>query len=96
MGDFYSAVFNGIGDRVVTASGDKTAKIWDVSTGSLIATLSGHMSLVRSAVFDDIGDKILTASFDSSAKIWNASTGDLVPMLREVSRGRFFPHCSIV
>ena len=30
------------GRRVVSASGDKTLKVWDVATGKCVATLKGH------------------------------------------------------
>ena len=38
----YSAAFSGDGKRVVTASDDKTARIWDAESGKEIAVLKGH------------------------------------------------------
>ena len=38
------------GRRVVSASYDKTLKVWDVATGECVATLKGHSSLVRCGV----------------------------------------------
>ena len=37
------------GRRVVSASMDKTLKVWDVATGKCVATLQGHSSKVRCA-----------------------------------------------
>ena len=37
------------GRRVVSGSGDKTLKVWDVATGKCVATLKGHSSNVRCA-----------------------------------------------
>ena len=37
------------GQRVVSASGDKTLKVWDVATGKCLATLKGHSEHVRRA-----------------------------------------------
>ena len=38
------------GRRVVSASNDKTLKVWDVATGECVATLQGHSSGVRCGV----------------------------------------------
>src|SRR5450432_3481313 len=70
------AIFSPDGKRVVTASHDKTAKIWDVSSGNLLANLTGHSNFVYAAAFSPNGSKIVTASFDGLAKIWNANTGE--------------------
>ena len=37
------------GRRVVSASEDKTLKVWDVATGECVATLEGHSDTVRRA-----------------------------------------------
>ena len=37
-----SAAFSGDGKRVVTASSDNTARIWDAESGKEIAVLKGH------------------------------------------------------
>ena len=37
-----SAAFSPDGSRIVTASDDKTARIWDAATGKEIAVLRGH------------------------------------------------------
>ena len=38
------------GRRVVSASNDKTLKVWDVATGKCVATLEGHTDDVRCGV----------------------------------------------
>ena len=38
----HSAVFSPDGTRIVTASWDKTARIWDAATGKEITVLRGH------------------------------------------------------
>ena len=37
------------GQHVVSASYDKTLKVWDVATGERVATLEGHSDMVRCA-----------------------------------------------
>ena len=41
-----SAAFSGDGKRVVTASDDNTARIWDAESGKEIAVLKGHTDSV--------------------------------------------------
>jgi WD40 repeat protein len=66
-----SAAFSPDGTRIVTASVDKTARIWDGSIGQEIAVLRGHKSLVLSAVFSPDGRRIVTGSKDNTARIWD-------------------------
>ena len=81
--DFFvaSSSFSPDGTRVVTASYDRTAKIWNTETGECIRTLEGHTTFVMSAAFSPDGARILTVSEDGTAKIWNASTGRYIHSL---------------
>ena len=76
-----SAVFANDGERIVTASADKTAKLWDGRTGALIATLNGHKDVLSSAVFSADSERIVTASFDKTARLWDAKTGAFLTAL---------------
>ncbi len=70
------AAFSPDGKRVVTASHDKTAKIWDAISGNLLANLTGHSDFVFTALYSHDGAKIVTASFDGLAKVWDANSGE--------------------
>src|SRR5215470_8397272 len=78
-----SAAFSRDGSRVVTASIDKTARIWDAATGKEIAVLRGHEQAVESAAFSPDGTHVVTASGDNTARIWDAVTGDELAILGE-------------
>jgi WD40 repeat protein len=67
-----SAAFNPDGSRIVTASDDRTAPIWDAATAKEIAVLRGHDDDVKSAAFSPDGSRIVTASSDKTARIWDA------------------------
>jgi WD40 repeat protein/predicted Ser/Thr protein kinase len=61
--------------RLVTASLDHTARVWDIPSGTELAVLSGHTAALLCAVFSPDGTRILTASEDKTAKLWDAATG---------------------
>ena len=62
--------------NVLTACGDKTAKLWNGTTGECTQTLIGHEQCLTSAVFSADGSSVLTASRDKTAKRWNSITGE--------------------
>ncbi len=66
--------------RVVTASKDHTARIWDAETGSLLHTLEGHYSFVMIAKFSPDGNHVITTSREE-AWIWDTQTGALLRTL---------------
>ena len=55
---------------MVTASVDRTARLWDAASGKELAVLQGHKDPVRSAAFSPDGAKVVTASDDGTARIW--------------------------
>jgi hypothetical protein len=57
--------------RVVTASQDNTARVWDVQTGYPISEPLEHSHFVTACEFSADGQRVLTASFDGTAKIWD-------------------------
>ena len=75
----WRAVFSPDGQRILTASLDNTARLWDAS-GQPLATLSGHTALIWSAVFSPDGQRILTASLDNTARLWDASAQPLATL----------------
>jgi hypothetical protein len=62
-----SAEFSPDGRRVVTASVDRTARLWDPATGALLATLEGHTDRVWSAAFSPDGRRVVTTSEEARA-----------------------------
>jgi WD40 repeat protein len=69
------AVFSPDGARVVTASEDKTARVWDAASGKILATLQGHKDVVDQAAFSPDGARIATRSKDLTGRVWDAATG---------------------
>jgi WD40 repeat protein len=73
------AAFSPDGSRIVTASADKTARIWDAASAKEIAVLRGHDGSVNSAAFSPDGSRIVTASADKTAHIWDAHLQTMPP-----------------
>src|SRR5450759_1000680 len=63
------------GTWIVSASGDKTLKIWDAATGRELHTLTGHTKSVRACAVSPDGTWIVSASSDKTLKIWDVATG---------------------
>ena len=69
-----AAGFSPDGSRIVTASEDKTARVWDAASGKELARLA-HEDGVQAAGFSPDGSRIVTASDDKTARVWDAVSG---------------------
>ncbi|WP_438011255.1 TIR domain-containing protein [Sorangium sp. So ce321] len=69
------------GQRIVSASWDKTLKVWDVATGQLLSTLEGHSYSINACAVSSDGQHIVSASSDKTLKVWNVATGQLLSTL---------------
>ncbi len=76
----YAAAFAPDGERIVTASGDKTARVWHLRGNRPPQILRGHGDVVYYAAFSPDGTRVVTASEDKSARVWNAD-GSGTPMI---------------
>ena len=63
------------GHHILTGSRDRTARIWDATTGDNTLTLT-LTRWVTAVAWSPDGTHILTASGDGTARIWDATTGD--------------------
>jgi dipeptidyl aminopeptidase/acylaminoacyl peptidase len=66
-----SAQFSMDDKRVVTASEDKTARMWDAASGKPIGEPMKHEDKVTSAQFSPDGQRVVTASGDGTARVWD-------------------------
>ncbi|HXJ55280.1 MAG TPA: protein kinase [Verrucomicrobiae bacterium] len=70
------ASFSRDGRRVVTASYDSTARVWDTATGSPITPPLRHDHQVWHASFSPDGAMLVTASMGCNVRLWSADTGE--------------------
>jgi WD40 repeat protein len=75
MGTVSSVAFSPDGKRIVSASHDKTVRVWDARTGKQLLVLTGHADIVTSVAFSPDGKRIVSASRDHTVRVWDISTG---------------------
>ncbi|ANB13543.1 Pac1p [Sugiyamaella lignohabitans] len=71
-----SVRFTPSGTHLISASRDKTIRIWEVKSGYSIKTIHGHSEWVRSISVSLDGNYILSGGIDQSARISSFSTGE--------------------
>jgi platelet-activating factor acetylhydrolase IB subunit alpha len=64
------------GNLLVSASRDKTLKVWDVTTGFCLKTIRGHAEWVRDVAPSIDGRWLLSAGHDRTARLWDANTSE--------------------
>lgn len=58
----HQVCFNPQGSKILTASSDKTARLWDVQTGDCLQVLEGHTDEIFSCAFNYEGDTVITGA----------------------------------
>jgi len=87
-----SATFDTKGTLIVSASRDKTIRVWDAQTGECLRVLREDEGWVRSARFNTDGTLIASASDDGTIRLWDAQNGVCLKVIQanasKVSFGR--------
>ncbi|KZP33848.1 WD40 repeat-like protein [Athelia psychrophila] len=86
--EIYSLAFSSDGRLVVSGSGDKTARIWDLESASAEAKVlsvsdrdSAHDTGVTSVAISTSGHLVAAGFIDGVVRIWDAQTGALLERL---------------
>lgn len=79
-----SVQFSSDGRRLLTASYDHTARLWDLGTGKELRVFRGHSWWVWSARFapaqaGQVEQRIVTCSQDGTARVWQVADGTSSP-----------------
>ena len=74
-----SSAFSHAGDRIVSGSCDRTARVWNIQTGkSIFGPFQAHTDWVTSVKFSFDGQRIVSGSQDGTIFIWEAETGKII------------------
>jgi WD40 repeat protein len=79
-----SGSFSPDGQRLVTASGDGTARVWKADGSGEVVVLRGHKDRVNSASFSPDGQRIITNSEDGTTRVWPGALPEFQRLLTQV------------
>ena len=77
-GKVEALAFSPDGNQLATAGVDRSVKVWNMRTGTLLRTLLGHIASVRAVAYSPDGRHIASGGNDDTIKLWNAVTGELL------------------
>jgi WD40 repeat protein len=64
--------------KLISASKDKTIKIWNLENGELVNTLKAHKDSVQTLALSPDGLIVASGSADKTIKLWHLETGELL------------------
>ena len=75
-GEVHAVDFCPEGRKLATAGADRTARLWDLATGSPLSPPLRHEAPVRAVAFRPDGSLVATAGDDGLIRYWDAVTGE--------------------
>src|SRR5438552_3020357 len=71
----YRVQYSPDGQRLATASEDRTAGLWDAATGKRLLTLPDHSGAVLTVSFSPDGKRLAAGSWRGAVRIYDTATG---------------------
>src|SRR5438067_2111633 len=63
------------GQRLASASNDKTIRLWETASGKHLQTLERHTGEVYSVAWSPDGQRLASASDDNTIRLWETASG---------------------
>lgn len=77
-----AVILSGDARLAISASWDRTIKVWDVATGSELRVLRGHENYVVSLALTADSRTLVSGSHDKTVRVWSLETGALLRTLQ--------------
>jgi WD40 repeat protein len=75
LGAVRMLAYSTAGDRLVSASADRSVRFWDIQTGEKLQELAGHTQAVNDVALHPDGLEIASGGDDADACFWDVETG---------------------
>jgi WD40 repeat protein len=75
------------GKRVATASSDRTVRVWEDSTGTMLHVLRGHERDVVAVAFSRDGERLASGDLSGVIRVWDLATVQSITVLESPRRG---------
>ena len=74
-GGIASVALSGDGKWLVTGSADRTALLWEITSGREVRSFQGHTDSVIAVALSSDGRRLVTGSADGTARLWDVASG---------------------
>ena len=78
-----SVAFSPDGKTLASGGMDSNIRLWNIGSGKLKKTLSGHFGFIKCLTFSPDGKTLASGSDDKAILLWNTETGKHVAFLAE-------------
>lgn len=84
LGTVRSVEFSIDGEKLLTASNDKSIKVWNASRRRFLSSFTGHNNWVRLAKYSPDGDMIVSCSDDKTIRLWDPNSSKCIHTFHEM------------
>jgi transcription initiation factor TFIID subunit 5 len=76
LASVYAVAISPDGKYAASAGEDRKVILWDLGSGKVVKSMSGHADVVHSLSFSRDGALLASGSADHTVRIWNVKTGE--------------------